>query len=175
MNVIRRAISSSALQALRPTIAGSVVYAGMTHVVRWLGRTRVRIFAGLGGRWSADQAACTGQQVDWLASDSRVIKGLSSVLTAPLTAWRESGVRRLLERTLPTDLRERIRMLGHTVIVAVMTHTVLLAALGVQVNEIAWGIRAVLVAAGLSALYWPDAFATAWRDRSMPSDNGQRR
>ena len=171
----RRAIDSSAVvHLIRPVVETSVVCAAVVSTVHWLRRTRERIVVGLGGKRSAQQTTRDSQQLDALAADSRLIAALSSLWTIPSIAWRESGVKHLLDPILGMDLLNRTRMSGCIIVIAVMTHTVLLAVLGVPVHEVGWAIRGGLVVVCVIVVRWPEPFAAAWRDRTAPFRNGHR-
>ena len=175
VGVAKRAIDSSAVvRLIRPAIAGSAVCAAAASALQWLRRTRERIVAGLEGGWSAQQAARTRRQLDAIASGSRVIGALASLLTAPSAALREAGAARLLDPILGLDLRERVRMLACLGVVAVITHTVLLAGVGVPVHEVGWWIRVGLVIICVIVVRWPEPVAAAWRDRTAHLQKGHR-
>ena len=124
---------------------------------------------GLGGEWSEQQERRTVEQLDALASSSRIVAGLSSLITALVAAWRESGLRRVLQGILSLDLEDKISVGGWAIIVAVLTHTALLAVLGVPVHALGWSVRLGLVAAGVIGLRRPEPVAAAWKDRHTRS------
>jgi hypothetical protein len=159
---------------LRRAIAESAIWAAVVTVVRRTRRTRERIIAGLGGRWSAQCASDTSQKLNAVASDSRLINGLSTLFNLLSIAWADCRVKRWADPIVGVVLLERIRMFGLIMIIAVVTHTVLLAALGVPVREVGWGIRVLLLAAGLFAIKHPRPFAAAWNHRIAQPRKGHR-
>jgi hypothetical protein len=176
MTAFTRAMDSSlVVRSIRRLAAGSVVCAAAIAITRWpettrwLRQTRQRIVVGLGGEWSEEEERRTVEQLDALASSSRLVAGLSSVVTAPLPAWRTSGLRRVLWGILSWDLEHKIEVASRAIIVAVLTHTALFWVLGEPVHALGWSTRALLVAAGLMGLRWPELFAAAWKDRQTRS------
>ncbi len=176
MTAFMRAMDSSVVvRHIRRLAAGSVVCARVSAITRWpdvaswLRQTRQRIVVGLGGAWSAEEERRTVEQLDALASSSRLVAGLSSVVTAPLPAWRASGLRRVLQGILSWDFEHKIGVASWAIIVAVLTHTALLAVLGEPVYALGWSVRLGLVAAGVIGLRWPEPVAAAWKDRQTRS------
>jgi hypothetical protein len=172
MTAFTRAMDSSlVVRNIRRLAAGSVVCAAVIaitrwpEVTRWLRQTEQRIVVGLGGPWSEEEERRTVAQLDALASNSRIVAGLSALVTAPLPAWRESSLRRLLRKILSLDLEDKICVASWAIIVAALTHTALLAVLGEPVHALGWSVRLGLVAAGAIGLCWPERVAAAWKDR----------
>lgn len=156
-------------------ISESAVCAVLIAAARGIHRTRDRITLGLGARALPQGVSATSQTLDRLASDSRLIGGLSALITTLPMAWAEGRVKQWADPFVRADLSERIRMSGVIIIIAVVTHSALLAALGVPVREVGWGMRAILLALGLFAAKRPEAFAAAWNYRSLRPRKAPRR
>ena len=171
MNAITRAAGSSAVvRRLRHYSAGSAVCAAAVAITRWpratrwLRQTHQRILVGFGGEWTEQEERRTVEQLDALASSSRIVAGISSLGTTTLVAWRESALRRALGEVLGVKLDHRIRIGGFAIIVAVLTHTVLLWLLDVPVQTLGWSTRVFLLIIGAVGLRRSEAVAAALRD-----------
>jgi len=172
VNTLSRAINSSVVAGrLRRLAAGSAVCAAILavtrwpDVMRWCRQTRQRIVIGVGGDWSTEREIRTVEQLDVLVSTSVIAAGISSLVAAPIAAWREAGLRRVWDRMLGLDVPTKVRTASVAIIVAVLCHTVLLVLLRVPVHMLGWSMRAVLVAAGAVAFRQPGALAAAWSDK----------
>ena len=154
---------SYAMRLLRRLIASSAICQTVLALARCVGRTEQRILEGLRTEWSAEQEML---QFLAFAHDSRVAMFVSSlILSAPRAAWNEAGVRRLLDPMLRLEVPERIRVVGWTLVIAVLTHTGILAAFGTPTSSLGWGFRAAVGAVGLFVAWRPSAIAAAWDDR----------
>jgi hypothetical protein len=165
-DLLRRASeSSTVVDRIRPAIAGSVVCASASAVLRSLAGARHRIVVGLHSSGSASRTGPASHRLEGMVGDSRVVRAFWSLFTVPAALPRESGVARLLDPIVALDLPGRVRAAACTILAAVATHTLLMAALGVHVHALGWTIRAALVAGCAIVLRFPASFAAAWSDR----------
>ena len=169
--LIGRAVDSSAVVGLaRRMAADSAVCPVVTRAVRSLHELDKRIVVGLRGGWSRQQELLTSERLQALAADSRVVAALWSFANAPSAALPGARATHLLSPILRLAVRERIRMAGIAIIVAVLTHVLVMVIVGVAVGVTGWSICAGLVAAGVIAIWRPDALRLAWKDRPTRRD-----
>ena len=157
--------SSVLVGAIRRVAAGSALCAAVAAVARWERRTHRRIVVGLGGGWSQEQERQRTEALATLVAGSRVVSALSSLMTTPLAALPASASMRLLAPVLRRDLQVRVRVVGCTLLIAVLTHTLLLVVLGVPVHALGWSFRISVAAAAAFAMWRSAALAAAIRDR----------
>lgn len=171
MTAFTRAMNSSAVvRSVRTLAAGSVVLAGLAAIARWprttrwLRQNRQRVIAGFGGPWSDQEERRTTEELDVLVSSSRIAAMLSSLVTPPRAAWRESRLRCVRDGWARQDIVDKVRASSCAIIVAVLTHTVLLWGLGVPVHALGWSTRVFLLAGGTLSFRRAQAVAAALRD-----------
>ena len=104
---VRRAIESSyVLHAIRRVTGGSVLFHAIVAGACWLRRIRDRIVAGVKIESPIAEQRRTTERVETVASNSRVVATMASMLYAALLAFREAGVTTLLCGTVqPEALR----------------------------------------------------------------------
>lgn len=163
-------MSTRAATVLRNATDGSILCDALSGALAASRRARVRMIAGLGGRWSEERARRATQTLEKLAAGSLTIRALSLVFTAPQVSWDETRTKRVMDSVIRAGLVEKFRTLGLLVIVAVMTHIAWLAAFGVRVHAVGWSLRAGLLLTGVLAFRRAEGFAAAWhgwRRRSL--------
>jgi hypothetical protein len=106
----------------------------------------------------------TSERIREISSDSRVVGFLWSLITAPAAARRDAKARYLAKPVLSLTVQERVRTAGLVVVIAVLSHALVFALSGISVRRSDWGLRAGLVAAGLTAVWRPEALLSAWRE-----------
>jgi hypothetical protein len=167
---VRRAMESSlVIRGARRFTANSILFQAVVAAARWLRRTRDGIVTGMQIEPPGVEQRRTTERLKTVASTSRVVAIVSSILNAPLVASREAAVTNPLHPLFGLDLERRVQMAALVAVIAVLTHTILFAALGVPVDTLGWGVRSGVIFAGLVVAWRPAAVAAAWRDRVPPT------
>ena len=159
---------------LQRTVESSVVLRPLRDLCRGSGVCRLlirpcRSLAGrtswIGTRVARHDATRVFPRATGIAATSAVFGGVDRWFAMVPYAWRDSQVKRWLDRTIgPLETSQRVRLLGWVVFAAATTHALLATAALLESSRalILWmGASAV----GLTLITAAEPLAAAWRSR----------
>lgn len=154
--------SSVAVAVIRRLARGIV--RGVSKTVTAAKQTNARMAIGL--RREPKSPPASSEQLEALIKDSRTVRALVALASAPIAAWQHARAKRLLDAFTAIEPTARIRLVGCALFTAVVTHTAVIAAIGVHTFGVGWVTRVIAAAAAAALMAWPGVFAAAWKDRA---------